>query len=85
MVISILRRKSYTDVTNSQDADNNPEDLIISNGRCIIPNLNLVLEDSSSYLPGLTKLELLDVLNKANTLITEILFETNTCVAEENL
>lgn len=85
MVISILRRKSYTDMTNSQDADNNPEDLIISNGRCIIPNLNLVLEDSSSYLPGLTKLELLDVLNKANTLITEILFETNTCVAEENL
>ena len=62
-----------------------PENLVASNGRCIIPNLRLVLEDSKSYLPGLTKLELLDVLNKANTLIGDILFETNARVVEENL
>lgn len=54
-------------------------------GRCIIPNLQLVLEDSVSYLPNLKKLELLKVLNMANKLVSSILEETNIRVSEENL
>lgn len=49
------------------------EDLAVSSGRCIIPNLDLVLQDSISYLPNLTKLGIIKVLNKANTLIRYVL------------
>lgn len=61
------------------------EFLEVSSGKCIIPNLDLVLQDSISYLPSLTKLELLDILNKANDLIASVLLETNIPVTEENL
>lgn len=65
--------------------DETLENLLVSNGRCILPNLDLVLADSISYLPGLTKLQLLEVLNKANELVANVLLETNIRVTEENL
>ena len=61
------------------------ENLGVSTGKCIIPNLELALYDSISYLPGLTKLELLKVLNIANELVSSVLLETNMRVTEENL
>lgn len=69
------------DVEQKED----PEDLTVSTGRCIIPNLTLVLEDSVYCLPSLKKLELLEVLNKTNELLSAVLLETNMRVYEENL
>lgn len=67
------------------DLDNNIGNLEVLSGKCIIPNLDLVLHNSISYLPNLTKLELLDILNKANDLIASALLESNMRVTEENL
>lgn len=83
-----MLQKNYTEEThkhNENGLGDTLENLLVSSGRCIIPHLNLVLDDSMSYLPGLTKLELLSVLNKANELISNILLETSIRVAEENL
>lgn len=70
---------------DAKDLEEPLENLSVSNGRCIIPNLDLVLQDSISYLPGLTNLKLLSVLNKANDLVASVLLETNMRVTEQSL
>lgn len=81
-----MLRKNCTGEMKEQDVMQEDSDTwIVSTGRCIIPNLNLVLEDAKYCLPSLKKLELLKVLNKTNELLGEVLLETNMRVYEENL
>lgn len=88
VMISTLLQKNCTDgmLTQEERGLDHPLDYLkVSNGKCIIPNLDLVLYDSISYLPSLTKLELLNVLTKTNELLTHVLLESNMRVTEENI
>lgn len=87
-MIFVLYCKNFIGKRHRQNKENGYdliENWIVSIGRCIIPNLRLFLEDSFLYLPSLTKLKLLDVLNKANDLISAVLLETGMRVTEKNL
>lgn len=47
----------------------------VSKGRCILPNLKLVLSDSEAYIDKLSRFDLLEVLKDANNLVSVVLME----------
>lgn len=73
----IMHQKNYTEGMLSQNVTivgGKFGDLDLSSGKCIFPNLNLVMEDAVCSSPNLTILKILEVLNQENVLVTLVSF-----------
>ena len=76
----ILLLKNYIEVMNKQKETREEIEIKrfdVSKGRCIVPNLELVVQDSKFYLNRLSKFDLLKILKMSNHLSSLILEETN--------